>query len=164
MDSWRQYIGLIISCCLICGIVTQLVSGTKGKELMNLISGTILAISILNPLTDIHLDPFILPSLSEQNPDAYIVEGKKSAYEAQVACIKTSFEEYILDKAKMLGADIAVEISLDKNRIPVFASIHGMKGSDIQRELERILTMDLGIPKENQKWTWNRENSSSSLP
>lgn len=164
MDSWRQYIGLIIGCCLSCGIVTQLVSDTKGKDLMNLISGTILAISILNPLTKIHLDPFILPSLADQNPDSYIAEGKQTAYEAQVACIKSALEEYILDKAKMLGTDITVEISLDPNRIPVFASISGIEDPDIQWELERILTMDLGIPKENQKWTWNRENSSSSLP
>jgi len=63
-----------------------------------------------------------------------------------------------------LGAEITAKVSLDEALTPVFVEIGSENALTIQNELQTILTTDLGIPKENQKWIWNQENNSSYLP
>ena len=83
------------------------------------------------------------------------------AAQARMDSIKASCETYILDRAKDLEADIRVDISLDDAGIPVFAELHAEPDSDVQSRMQTIITAELGIPKENQKWIWKQENNSS---
>lgn len=163
MFSWRQYILSVIICLISCGMVSQMICETKGKELLHLISGAFLAVTILSPLTRIHVeDYFHMPEENWLRPDIYLSEGEKMASEKQIECIIDSCEAYILDKAKALGVKVTAQVSLDEGKIPVFAVIHSDPTEpEIQTELQNILTTDLGIPKENQKWIWNQESNSS---
>lgn len=83
------------------------------------------------------------------------------AEEARAEYIKTSCEAYILDKAKDLGVEIRAIFSLNGDLIPETAEISGTGGIREQKRLQKILMMDLGIPKENQIWIWNQESNSS---
>lgn len=162
MNSWKQYILSIIVCLITCGIVSQIISDTKRKELVNLICGLILSISLLTPLTRLDLeDLWNIPAENWNGAEFYVSEGKKTASAEQAQYIKASCEAYILNKAKLLGADVTVQISLDEKLVPVFAEINGGADPGVQWELQNILMTDLGIPKENQKWIWNPENNSS---
>ena len=164
MESWKSYLFSLVVCAFICGILSQIISDGKRKELLRLISGTVLAIVLLQPLSGINLEQLLqVPFQNLNAADTYIAEGEQIASEAQERIIEDICEAYILDKAKALGANIMVEISLDHDRIPVFAEMYGAAEADVQLQLQEILTTDLGIPKENQKWIWNQESSSSSL-
>lgn len=162
MDSWRGYIFSVIVCAVVCGIVSQIVTDSRKEGLIRMISGIVLAISILRPISGFH--PEVLWDSTEwkmNSADNYIAMGKQTAAESQAACIKASCEEYILDKARAMGAEIMVQVSLDENQCPVFVEIIGDVIPGVQTKLQKILTVDLGIPKENQQWKWNQEKNIS---
>ena len=60
-----------------------------------------------------------------------------------------------------LGVDVTAEISLDEMLVPVFVEISCEEDLKLQLELQKILTDELGIPKENQKWIMNQDINSS---
>ena len=162
MEDWKQFCLSVLVCSLSCSIAAQLVSGGKTKALLRLVCGVMLALTILRPLSSIDLDQLpVLPELTGLTPEYYIAEGEKTARDALESCIKSSCETYILDKARSLGADITVQVSLDDEGVPAFALIQGDPGADAQRQLEKILITDLGISKENQQWEGKQESSSS---
>lgn len=162
MANWKQYVFTVIVCSLSCGILSEILTDTKGKALVRFTSGILLALVILEPLSQIHLNDLLGVSYPDMDAtDHWIAQGKKIAGEAQTEHIKASCEAYLLDKANKLGANIRPKILLDKNRIPAFAEIEGTVKRDVQMQLQNILTEDLGIPKENQIWIWNQENSIS---
>lgn len=162
MDGWKQYVFSLIICSLSCGIILQIISDPKRKALMHLVCGTVLAVSILRPLSRIDLeDSLRIPVLDQFSADYFLAEGKKTALKAREQNIKGYCEAYILEKAKALDAEITAHVSLDEDLIPIFVEINGVVGPNIQMQLQNILTTDLGIPKENQKWIWNQESNSS---
>ena len=154
MDSWKQYFVSLLVCSLSCAVISQLISDKDKKALLRPVFGILLAIVILNPLHTIKWEAFFtVPELSgNAAADCYISEGEKAAMTARRRCIKDACEEYILDKAEALGAELTVDVSLNEELIPAFSVITGASDSAVQRELERILSADLGIPKENQQW------------
>ena len=162
MFSWKQYMLSIVVCSVSCGILSRIVSDTAMKKVMHLICGTILTVSLIAPLSEVDLAEFLqIPTESWNEAEFYISEGKKAGQEVQERCITEACEEYILNKAKVFGADMTVDIALDASMAPYFAEITGAGDAAVQMQLQSILTMDLGIPKENQKWIWNQESSSS---
>ena len=161
MTSWKAYLLSVLISSLICSILSQMVSDTKWKSLMQLLCGVVIAISILAPLTDFNLENLPkLPADCRIEADVYISEGIKVASSEQEKIIKAYCESYILDKAKSLGSEVSVQIRLDKTMVPAFAELR-CDDKTLQKPLQEILTMDLGIPKENQKWIWNQESNSS---
>jgi len=162
MESWKQYLISIIVSALSCGIISQMISDSKSKELMHLLCGLILAISILHPLSGMDLNKLFSLSIPDSNlADHYISEGEEIALEAKTVRIKASCEAYILEKAKAECADIKVDLILDENQMPAFVEIEGTLEADTQSRLQNILVEDLGIPKENQTWSWNQASNSS---
>lgn len=160
--DWTAWAYSVIACALACSIVSQIDSGSKRKEILRLLCGIVLGISILYPFTKVN--PEDLLQFSQWDPagaEAYIAEGEKMAAQARMDSIKASCETYILNRARDLGADIQAEISLNDEGIPVFAELHGEPDSDTQCRMQAIITAELGIPKENQKWIWKQENNSS---
>lgn len=157
----KAYIYSILVCALDCGILASLISSSKRKKLIHLISGTVLAISILRPLSQIDPD-FSLDILLSvpSSTDYYISEGKEAALDAKKESIEEACTAYILNRAQTLGTEISVHFFLNEDLIPYLVEIQGNVDSDAQMQLENILSTDLGIPKENQKWIWQQEDSS----
>lgn len=162
MVDWTAWSYSVIACALACSIVSQIDSSSKRKEILRLLCGIVLAISILHPFSKINPEDLLQFSQWDSGgAEAYIAEGKKMAAQARMDSIKTSCETYILNRARDLEADIHAKISLDDAGIPFFAELHGELAPDVQNRLQAIITAELGIPKENQKWIWNQENNSS---
>lgn len=162
MDSWKQYVLSLIICGLSCGIISQICSDTSGKMLVRMICGLILAVVLLGPLTKFDLDNLLcVPQMEISNADEFIQEGKLAAAEARAEHIKATVEAYILDKASMLGGEITAHVMLNEDMIPDFVEIHEAGKVSIHKQLESILTVDLGIPKEHQSWIWNQEERIS---
>lgn len=162
MDSWKQYVLSIIVCSLSCTVISQILPDPGRKNMMHLIFGMALAISILRPFTKLDLVELMrIPEIDMTTADGYIADGERLAEEVMEGHIKDACESYIQNKAKTLGSDILVEITMDEEMIPVFSEIRGEGVSDVQKALQQVLMSDLGIPKENQKWIWYQENNSS---
>ena len=130
--------------------------------MMQLLSGVVLAITVLSPFTKLRLDDsFQIPEIEWKNSDLYIVEGQKNALEAQKEYIQDHCEAYILDRARTFNTEITVQVLLNESMVPAFTQIHWDGNPNLQTELVKVITTDLGIPKENQQWIWNQANNSS---
>lgn len=165
METWRTYLFSVIICSLSCGIVSEILSDSAGRKTMHLAGGIITVIVLLTPLNKIRPDAlFRMPLQHWESAADYIAEGEQVSSAARTGCIKASCEEYILNQAKALGAEIKVSFTLNEEQLPVFAEIVSNADPNVQGKLTEILTADLGIPKENQTWIWNQEGSSSLLP
>lgn len=154
MEGLRQYAISVVSVAILCSILTRIASQNSEKNLMRLISGLILTIVVIRPVSQIEL-----PSMKEisipKDAAAYVAaeEGKELAEESMNDIIKRTCEAYILNKATALGADVHVSVSVNAQHIPFAARITGDVTSEIRKQLAQTLETDLGITKENQSWT-----------
>ena len=156
MDSIRAYVLSIIAAALICAALEGLLQGSSVKELIKIICGMVLTITVVAPLRNFNWKlPAQLDTSFQQAADAAAAEGETIAREAMVMVIKQKTEAYIQDKAASLGADISAEISLSHEDPPVpqSAVITGQITNSQKSQLLQILQTHLGITKENIKWT-----------
>ena len=68
-------------------------------------------------------------------------------------CIQHQLEAYILDKAIAMGADIRPEVTVDADGVPLEIWLQGQCSERIRQELSDMITNDLGVLKEDLKWT-----------
>lgn len=162
MISWRTYVLSILVCTFLCGVLSHVIADTQGKKVIQLLSGVLLAITVLSPFTKIRFKDYLqIPDVEWDNSDFYIMEGQRTAAEAQKRYITDYCEAYILDRAKIFDTEMTVQISLNDEMVPVFVEIQCHGDPKVQAGMENVITADLGIPKENQKWIWNQENNRS---
>ena len=153
MEGLRQYAISVVSVAILCSILTRIAPQNSEKNLMRLISGLILTIVVIRPVSRIQL-----PSMQEisipKDAAANIAgeEGKELAEESMNDIIKRTCEAYILNKATAIGADVQVSVSVNAQHIPFAARITGDVTPEIRKQLAQTLETDLGITKENQSW------------
>lgn len=155
MDALRQYIISVVAASVLCGILTGILHNGTAKELIKLLCGAFLAITLLRPVLDlkkIDLSDLLLSCV----PDASqtVALGESHSREALCGIIKAETEAYILDKAEELGLSLEVEVALSDGDTPVPASVRlsGDAAPAARQQLETVLTKELGIQKENQLW------------
>ena len=155
MEAIRQYILSAAAGALICGIVTALCQKSPYKKHVTMLCGLFMTFTMLRPLIGISIPE--LPDLNAYISQAEnaVEEGKRISLTAQKAIISQECETYILDKAKELQVDLAVNVTVDEREgepVPVFAEMTGTIQSEIQHQLSTVIETDLGIQKENQLW------------
>lgn len=120
------------------------------------ICGVVTAFVVISPLKQIRLGDYIgiYDSLLYDAQAASAV-GEQQTEDALADIIKQRSEAYILDKAQAMGVNLDVEITLSRDDlpVPVSARIGGTVSPFIKLRLQRLLTEELGIAKENQLWT-----------
>ena len=163
MSGWNRYLLSLVTCCLCCGILQQMISDTKVKTPIRMICTVMILLSLVSPLTEIDLHTALKPpELSRSQGKLYIEEGTRIAQEATAARIEAVCRAYILEKAAALGCGLdEVSIALNEELLPASAGLRGRGKSGAREQLQEILMKDLGIPKEQQAWIWNQEDSSS---
>ena len=153
----QQYMLRIVAACLIGGAVKRLLpeKGTAG-DVGRLLTGLFLAVTILSPLTSLRLpqgeDLFSDLRLQAQ---AAVNAGESATANALREGIKQRTEAYILDKAESLACEIAVEVTLSDDPIPVPVAVRlsGNISPYAKGQLQAMLCNELGIAKEAQQWT-----------
>lgn len=154
MNTLREYLFSVICAALVCGIAQQLFRGGSG-ELLRVICGAFLAVTVLAPIKDISWEEYLdkWPDYPEQ-ADIIAARGASEANESITEIIKQETQAYILDKAAQLNADISVEVTLSEEELPVPASvsIRGKLLPQSRQRLQSILEEELGISREDQIW------------
>jgi len=150
-----KYIFSVICAGILCGILAQL-SDKQGSVsvLIRFLSGLFMTIVLISPLKEIDLSNLIPDNLTvSADADSIIEEGVIRTESSVQLVIKDTVEEYILDKAQKLGAQLSVEVTLDQNKLPVFVTVSGSVSPYAKRVLSEMMQDDLGICKEQQQWT-----------
>ena len=115
-----------------------------------------MAFVVISPLKQIRLGDYIgFYDSFLYDAQAASAIGEQQTEDALADIIKQRSEAYILDKAQAMGVNLDVEITLSRDDlpVPVSARIGGTVSPFIKLRLQRLLTEELGIAKENQLWT-----------
>lgn len=161
MEAWKGYILDILVVSITASIFLQILPDSGKKELLHLLCGILLTVVILMPLSDIRLNDFLdLSQYLPESSDDLLKRGTETAENVKRQYITDRCEAYILDKAKALGAEILPIVQVDKTFLPVYAEIRGDPEPQVQKQLEQMLVLDLGITKENQRWIGNPEKEN----
>lgn len=153
MTELRQYLLSVICVCLICAILPMF-AGSTGKQILRLICGVFLTVTVVSPILRVEVEPLLESLLPQQTREEIVSQGQTHARDSMAAIIKSETEAYILDKARLLGLELSVTVLLGPDEIPVpeGAILEGTASQEQKAQLAEILTVDLGIPKEAQKW------------
>ena len=159
MEDFRQYVLSLTAAALLGGILLSCVpEGSTGKVL-KLVCGILLTVTALKPLRQIRLpDLDALTGEYRQQAEAVTAMGQEMARLETREGIRNALEAYILDKAAELGMDVTPEVFLDESGIPVSVRLEGDHSSGMRQKIQTIITNDLGIPGEAQKWITRKEN------
>lgn len=156
MEALRQYIISVVTAAILCGILTGIVHKGISKEVIKLICGAFLAITLLRPVLNIQGFDFSDFGISySQEAAEAAAQGENYSTEAVADIIKAETESYILDKAGELNLSVRVEVSLRDDGIPIPTKVRltGAATPLAKQKLEEVLTKELGIAKENLIWT-----------
>ena len=156
MSNIGQYILSIVSAAVITSIVSRL-SGDVGSvsKFVKLFTGIFLVIMLITPLKDFSISDISgyftdveTDAMSINNYAESLVKSETETY------IKEKTEAYILDKASDFDLDIAVAVEVSPSDIPlpVMVEIQGLVSPYSKQQLSKIISNDLGIPKEKQVW------------
>lgn len=155
MESAGQYLFGIIAAALLAGISALFFEkkDLTGK-VMKVICGIILVVTIISPIKDIRIQSFQDTFLDKDLIESAVQNGKNTAKSMYTENIKQQTEEYILKKANALDAQLTVEVILSETEdaTPTRVIISGSVSPYAKTSLQRIISQDLGIDKEDQVW------------
>lgn len=154
MEALRQYIISVVCAAVLCGVVMGIFQQGTARSILKLVCGLFLAYTVLMPLGKLDISQLEELALDfSTDASQAIAQGETFAEEATRERIKALTEAYILDKATALGAKVEVEVTLDEKGLPCFAKLRGEASPYQRQQLQRYLTLDMGIAKENLQWT-----------
>jgi hypothetical protein len=120
-----------------------------------MITGIIVMIVVLQPLKGMRIGSLgqLSMDLKEQIADA-IGTGEQEREKALSDIIRQEVVTYILRQAKMLHADVAVDVILSDTSMPVpeYVRISGNVAPYAKQQLINIIERELGVAEENQIW------------
>ena len=154
MSTLGQYVMGLIAGALICSVVMSFVTETTHRELIRMLCGIFMTVLIIAPLPGIQWKSDLLhwENVLRAGQDQASA-GEIMARDVQIQRITDAVESYILDKASLEGAVLTVDVTLGEDMLPVGAEMKGTVETEIRESLSEMLERELGIAKENQRWT-----------
>ncbi len=157
MDRIREYLIGVIAAALLCGIVSALTDpkGSVGHAL-KLTSGLLMLLAVVHPWIHISLDSlYKWPDSIVADGQDFMQSGQTMAEDAYRDSIKQQTQAYILDEARTLGCELAVEVRLSDESVPVPEQVFlsGNASPYAKQVLTNLLTQQLGIEREDLLWT-----------
>lgn len=156
MGSIRTYLLSVTAAAILCSCIRSFFQNKGFQGLVTkFITGLFIIVTIFSPLSEFHMDNWssYIDSLSIEGNEV-VEEGKLQSDIAVQTIITERCEEYILDEAESLGAQIYVEVTLDSTDLltPDSIKITGSVSPYARKVLTDKISEDLNIPKERQIW------------
>ena len=154
MQQLGQYVVTLTTLAIVCGIVLSFFRDGTIRKILKILCGIVLITAALRPLPGLSFSKMDISFEPDKlSADALTAEGKALADNAKEGYIQQHLEAYILDKASALGADITPVIRLDESCIPIEVTVQGAYTGEARQAIAALITNDLGVPEEDQKWT-----------
>ena len=156
VDDLRIYVLHLTATALICAVIIRFLKGSSASKLMiKLLCGIVLTCSIIQPVKQFDFGCFREFTVEfRQKAEQAVMWGKDTASAAWAESISQGAEAYILEKAKAMKVDLAVEVELSDDEIPVPSAVllTGHVAPYVKSVLSDTISQDLNIPKEKQLW------------
>ena len=156
MESIREYILSVIAAGLLCGVVRHLIDkkgvpGAVGK----LLTGIVMMFSILAPLSDLSFGSALeLKMQYHKIAQEAVLRGEKITGDSMRKSISESLEAYLLDKARQMGLELQVQVTVSDDLYPVpqKVCISGNISPYAKKRLVQIIEEELGVKEDDQQW------------
>ena len=156
MELLREYLLSVSVTAMVCGIAGRLLDRKGTTAAMGkLLVGLFMTFTVLSPLAGFSFGPMVDISNEFREEAQYAVkEGEQYTNSALREGITKRTEEYILDKASSLGADIRIQIVLSEDAYPVPCKVYvaGDISPFAKSQLKQVISQ-MGVAEENQVWT-----------
>lgn len=165
MGAVREYLLTITVASLIVSLAEAVTPQGSVKRVIKFLGGLIVLLSALSPLGEL-ISNWRLPEADWELSlaDEVMVFQEQSNNMTGMLIIEKC-EEYILDKARQLGAEIIPEISLaypDGTPVPWRVTVSGTYTHSQKIRLSEFLARELAIPEERQVWRSCEDLAESS--
>lgn len=156
MSAVGQYILTVVAAAILVSIVMCFIGNrSHTAPYIKLVGGLFLTVTVFSPLLGVDSED-ITKYFSSINADAdsIVMQSQQDLHQQKAAIIKAETETYILEKAKSFGSNISVEIGINdvSGLVPTEVQISGAISPYVKRQLSKMISSDLGIPEEHQKW------------
>lgn len=149
------YLITVTAAALICAIAVKAVKNGTIHSLIRLLCGVFMALTVVSPWLKIRIDSLSdITSVIWNDASAAAGTGENLAREAMVSYIKEKTQAYILDKAKVLGVSLDVEVTVSGDDIPIPEGVivTGAVSPYNRSILTDYIRENLGIDTEAQIW------------
>lgn len=154
LSQMGEYVLSVISASVIVAIICSFFEKkSAASSILRLLCGIFITFVVINPLVRLDfsmINDYFDDFTSEGQTVAAM--GENMAREAEGDIIKSRVQAYILDKAKSYGAQLNVEVILDRDNIPISLELEGDISPYGKAQLTSVITEDFGIAKEHQRW------------
>ena len=142
-------------------LITAILSGMTEKNsstgaIMRMVCGLCLTIVAVKPISNLDISYLgdWVDSYDTLALDAASY-GVQMANDAQRQIILAETEAYIMDKASLYGLQLEVQVTLSEGDLPAPESVTviGRAAPYEKSVMQKLISDDLGIPKERQLWT-----------
>ena len=118
--------------------------------------GILVVLAVMSPIIDIDYN-HLLSSFEQFEIERGEIKTDSIAVNRSLMTdiIKERCRTYILDKARDLGAELTVEVSLSEDEVyplPVHVILTGSATVEQQKKLSECIAEDMGIPVQRQEW------------
>ena len=156
MDGLRQYLVSVLSAAIICAIIIK-ISGKKqlSGNMVRLVAAVFLSITVIAPILNLNMPDFTdIFNMTNQDGTQIAGQASNEALQETASIIKDRTKAYIEKKAESYGADIDATITITEptSLVPDGITIKGNVSPYIRTILSSIISEDLGIPEDKQKW------------
>ena len=155
MTEIGAFVISVVSAVMITGILQQLIQDPILKSWLQILSGIYVTVILLMNIRSLKPVGWRDPFQENKNMAQYYMEaGKSHAQNSLRNIITHNIEAYILDKATQLGISVTVSVSVSADDIPKPESVtlSGQISPYEKSMLCKIISEDLGIPREDQIW------------
>ena len=156
MELLREYLLSVSVAAMVCGMAGRLLDRKGTPAAMGkLLAGLFMTFTVLSPLAGVSVGPMEDISNEFQDEAQLAVKaGERYVNSALREGITNRTEEYILDKASSLGANIRVQIVLSDDVYPAPYKVYvsGDISPFAKSQLKQVISQ-LGVAEENQIWT-----------
>lgn len=154
--SLREYLLSLCAACLLVTVIMSVLRQGTAQRLAGIAGGLVIILTAISPLLKIDPDT-MTRAVWKLNMDTEAacsgVEIGSRALLKQV--ITEKCESYILDKARNLGMQIQVEVTLcdaEDYPYPEKVILRGSWSVLERNRLSEYISEDLGVPAERQEW------------
>lgn len=157
MEFMRSWILSVTVSAMIIAVAEGMMPEGTVKKVGKLIGGLVLMLGILQPLVRMDVEELFLAA---NGLTSITVETQEEMQTGSEEMLKSIIEEelcaYVLDKAQGLGLSctLSIRCTIGEDGVPVpdEAELHGSFSSEQRRGMEKLLSEELGIPKERQSY------------
>lgn len=156
MSGIGQYVYTVIAATIFVAILQSLVPG-KGTAatLIKVTAGVYLISVVISPIVKVRLNGLLDYAANIESDASGIIADAQNQMNGEIErIILEEAESYILDEASKRGAEIAVQITMEKDGSYALQgiTIRGSVSPLIRSQLSTLIETDLGISEDMQIW------------